>query len=64
MALLFAVPLGSEAAREKVRSARTAGEMYSAIGCDAWVVVPVERATDPEAPKLEGTRLTIVQVGF
>ena len=56
-----AVPVDSEVRRAAVAAARTSGDMWAALGTDAWVVVPIRSTTRP-GHDLEGTRLTVVNL--
>ncbi|GAB4814575.1 hypothetical protein N2152v2_001621 [Parachlorella kessleri] len=56
------VPLDSEDRRRQVAEARTAGDMWQALGKDAWVVVPIE-SSQRSGHSMEGTRLTVVKLG-
>ncbi|PSC68513.1 suppressor of RPS4-RLD 1-like isoform X1 [Micractinium conductrix] len=55
------VPLDGGERRAAAAAASTAGDMWKAVGTDAWVVVPVQSTTRP-GHKLEGTRLTVVNL--
>lgn len=56
--------LDSEERRAAAGAARTAEEMWQALGADAWVVVPIGSTTrEGEGHQLEGTRLTVVKLG-
>ncbi len=56
------VPVEGAAARAAVAAAASAGELWAALGRDAWVVVPVASAAAPGSAPLEGTRLTVVKL--
>jgi tetratricopeptide (TPR) repeat protein len=57
-----------EEVREEVRDASSPEELWKAVGCDFWVVVPVHSSTpaldddDSGTNVLEGTRLTLVKM--
>lgn len=53
------VPLAGEHKQAELRDARTAEEIWRAIGTDSWVVVPIQSAARP-GHVMEGTRLTLV----
>ncbi|KAL3145349.1 hypothetical protein ABBQ38_001606 [Trebouxia sp. C0009 RCD-2024] len=55
------VPLASEDKQAEVQAAKTAADMWKAIGKDSWVVVPIASTSRP-GHTMEGTRLTIVKV--
>ncbi|KAL3144958.1 hypothetical protein ABBQ32_003464 [Trebouxia sp. C0010 RCD-2024] len=55
------VPLASEDKQAEVQAAKTAADMWRAIGKDSWVVVPIASTSRP-GHTMEGTRLTIVKV--
>ncbi|KAI7837041.1 hypothetical protein COHA_009118 [Chlorella ohadii] len=55
------VPLDSEQQQRAAAEARTAEQMWAALGTDSWVVVPIESTTRP-GHSLEGTRLTMVNM--
>jgi len=60
----------NEKVREQVRGASSPEELWNAVGCDFWVVVPVYTPTpapaldddDSGTKVLEGTRLTLVKM--
>ena len=54
-----AIPLAGEHKQAQLREARSAEDMWRAIGGDSWVVVPVQSAARP-GHTMEGTRLTLV----
>lgn len=45
--LLAAVPLASEDKQAEVQAAKTAADMWKAIGKDSWVVVPIASTSRP-----------------
>ena len=45
--LLAAVSLAGEDKQAEVQAARTAGDMWKAIGKDSWVVVPIASTSRP-----------------
>lgn len=53
--------MASEGKAAAAAAARTAADMWAALGMDAWVVVPIESTTRP-GHQLEGTRLTVVNM--
>ena len=54
------IPLAGEHKQAELQDAKTAEEMWKAIGQDSWVVVPVESITRP-GRIVEGTRLQLVR---
>ncbi len=54
-----AIPLAGEHKQAELQEARTAEDMWKAIGADSWVVVPIQSAARP-GHIMEGTRLTLV----
>jgi len=56
------IPLAGEHKQAELQDAKTAEEMWKAIGQDSWVVVPVESITRP-GHIVEGTRLQLVRHG-
>ncbi|KAL4437434.1 hypothetical protein ABPG75_004573 [Micractinium tetrahymenae] len=56
------VPLDTPEKQAAAQGARTTEDMWCAIGTDSWVVVPIESTTRP-GHTLEGTRLTVVNLG-
>ncbi|KAK9791186.1 hypothetical protein WJX73_002593 [Symbiochloris irregularis] len=55
------VPLGGLGARDSISKATTAEALHRAVGCDCWVVVPIDSIAH-QGLTLEGTRLTLVQI--
>ena len=53
------IPLAGEHKQAELQDARTAEDMWRAIGGDSWVVVPIQSAARP-GHVMEGTRLTLV----
>lgn len=49
------------ASDKQIKEASTTGEMYSIIGQDSWVIVPITSLANP-SEKMEGTRLTLVKI--
>ena len=57
-----AIPLAGSHKQAELQDARTAEDMWKAIGTDSWVVVPIQSAARP-GHIMEGTRLTLVRPG-
>ncbi len=57
------IPLAGEHKQAEVADAKTAEDMWRAIGDDSWVVVPIQAAARP-GHSMEGTRLTLVSTCF
>lgn len=55
-----AIPLSGEHKQAEIRDARSAGDMWRAIGADSWVFVPIASSARP-GHSMEGTRLTLVR---
>lgn len=55
-----AIPLAGEHKQAEIRDARSAGDMWRAIGADSWVFVPIASSARP-GHSMEGTRLTLVR---
>ena len=53
------IPLAGEHKQAELADAKTAEDMWRAIGDDSWVVVPIQAAARP-GHSMEGTRLTLV----
>ena len=62
--MLCAVGLAGEHKQAEVQAARTAGDMWKAIGKDSWVVVPIASTSRPGITTHCLTRLTPVAVSM
>lgn len=58
-----AIPLAGDHKQSQIAEARSAEDMWRAIGTDSWIVVPIASAARP-GHTMEGTRLTLVHPQF